>query len=32
MLSVGQIAEAFLEPCRTSKMNHFEKIINDYKG
>ena len=32
MLIVAEIAEAYSEPCQTSKMNLFAKIINGYKG
>ena len=32
MLIVGQIAEACSEPCQTSNMNLFAKVINGYKG
>ena len=32
MLIPVKIAEAYLVPWQTSKMNLFAKVINDYKG
>ena len=32
MLIVVKIAEACSEPCKTSHINRFSKIINGYKG